>query len=72
MREATRRTLVWVEAALFRGWGCSDCAWLFNPPGSPTGDTLDEMKENYERQRDNDFLAHRCSEHPRSKATKAR
>jgi hypothetical protein len=71
VREAMRRKLVWVEELRFRGWGCSECAWVFNPSGSPTGQTLDEMKSHYERQRDTDFAAHVCAEHPRAKNTKS-
>jgi serine/threonine protein kinase len=56
----------------FRGWGCSECAWVFSPSGPPTGKWLDEMKENYERQRDKDFAAHVCAEHARAENTKGR
>ena len=66
-REAMRRKLVWIEQERFRGWGCSECAWVFNPSGIPTGKSLDEMKQNYEEQRDRDFAAHVCAEHPRAK-----
>ena len=63
--EATRRKLVWVERQDFYGWGCSECAWVFNPLGSPTGNSLDEMKENFELRRDKDFAGHVCTEHPK-------
>jgi hypothetical protein len=59
-----QRKLVWIEEQHFQGWGCSECAWVFNPSGAPTGNSLDEMKENYERQRDKDFAAHVCTELP--------
>jgi hypothetical protein len=65
-----RRKLVWVEEQRFSGWGCSECAWVFNPSGPPTGDSLNEMKQNYEQQRDKDFAAHFCAEHPRAKNKK--
>jgi len=29
----------------------------------PTGDSIAEMKQNYERQRDGDFESHVCAEH---------
>jgi hypothetical protein len=61
-----RRKLVWIEEQRFRGWGCSQCAWMFNPSGSPTGKSLDEMKQNYEQQRDKEFTSHVCAEHPRA------
>jgi hypothetical protein len=65
-----RRKLVWIDELRFRGWGCSECAWVFNPSGSPIGISLAEMKANYERQRDKDFAAHLCAEDPRAKKTK--
>jgi hypothetical protein len=66
---ATRRTQIWIERPRFQGSGCSECGWLFKPPGPPTGDSLAQMKEIYERQRDKEFAAHVCSEHPRPKNT---
>ena len=65
-----RRKLVWIEQQHFRGWGCSECGWVFNPSESPAGNSLDEMKENYEQQRHKDFEAHACAEHPGGKNTK--
>jgi hypothetical protein len=59
-----RRKLVWIEKEQFGGWGCSECAWLFNPSGSPTGASLDEMMENYKQQRDAEFASHVCAAHP--------
>jgi rubredoxin len=64
-----RRKLVWIEEQRFWGWGCSACAWVFNPSGSPAGNSLDEMKQNYEQQREKDFAAHVCAQHPRVKNT---
>jgi hypothetical protein len=60
-----RREMVWVERARFRGWVCAECAWEFNPTGVPTGNSIAEMKQNYERQRDAEFGSHVCSKHPR-------
>jgi|ERR1700687_2167908 len=60
-----RRELVWVEQEGCQGWACSKCAWEFNPSGLPTGKTIAEMKQNYERQRDGEFTSHLCAEHPR-------
>ena len=65
-----QRKLVWIEELHFQGWGCSECAWVFNPSGAPMGNTLDEMKENYERRRDKDFAAHVCAEYSKAKNTK--
>jgi len=48
-------------------WACSECAWTFNPSGPPLGASLDEMKQNFERQRDKEFASHVCAQHPRTK-----
>jgi hypothetical protein len=60
------RKLVWIVEERFWGWGCSECAWVFNPSGSPTGKSLEEMIRNYEQQRDKEFTSHVCAEHPRA------
>ena len=65
-----QRKLTWIEEQRFQGWGCTECTWVFNAPGRPTGKSLDEMKENYERRRDEDFVAHVCTEHPIAKNKK--
>jgi hypothetical protein len=65
-----RRKLVWIEEPRFMGWGCAECAWVFNPSGSPTGKSVDEMMQNYEQQRNKDFAGHVCAGHPRAKNTK--
>jgi hypothetical protein len=59
------RKLVWIEEPYVCGWGCSECAWLSNLSGSPNGKSLDEMMQNYEQQRNMDFAAHACAEHPK-------
>ena len=70
-RVATSRTLLWIEEPRFQGWGCSGCAWVFSPSGSPDGKSLEEMKEEYERLREKEFAAHVCAEHPRASLAKA-
>jgi hypothetical protein len=60
------RNLVWIEEQRFRGWGCSECAWVFNPSGALTGKSLDESKRNFELQRDKEFKLHVCADHPRA------
>jgi hypothetical protein len=65
---AALRELVWIEDDRFRGWGCSECAWVFNPPGAPTGKSLDESKRNFELQRGKEFKLHLCGDHPRAKS----
>jgi hypothetical protein len=56
------RKMAWVPR--IQGWGCSDCAWIFVPSGPPHGNTLDEMKRNYEAKRDKEFAAHICIKQP--------
>jgi hypothetical protein len=36
--------------------------------GPPIGKTIDEMKRNYERRRDEEFNAHVCAKHPKRPA----
>ena len=59
------RELVWIDQPRFRGWGCSQCAWVFNPPGPPVGDTPDAMKRIFELRRDEQFASHVCARYPR-------
>jgi hypothetical protein len=63
--EAMGRKLVWVQRQNFQGWACTECAWEFNPAGPLVGQTLEEMKSRYEKQRDEEFRSHVCAEHPR-------
>jgi hypothetical protein len=71
-REATQvdmsRKLVWIEQPHFRGFGCSECAWVFNPSGAPIGKSFDEMMRNYESLRDKEFRLHICADHPRPRS----
>ncbi len=62
--EAKRRRLVWVKKQNFQGWACSECAWAFNPVGPLVGESIVEMMEHYEKQRDREFTSHVCAEHP--------
>ena len=64
------RMLIWIEQPRFQGFGCSECAWVFNPLGSPDGKSFEEMKEEYERLRDKEFAAHACAEYPRARSEK--
>jgi hypothetical protein len=59
------RTLIWIKSESFHSYGCSQCDWIFKASGNPVGDSLDKMKRNYEAQRDKEFAAHVCAEHPR-------
>jgi hypothetical protein len=67
---AAGRQLIWIEEGHFNGWGCSECAWVFNPSDAPTGKSLGEMIQNFEEQRDNEFASHVCANHTRTKSTK--
>jgi rubredoxin len=60
-----RRELVWVENPNFQGWTCSQCAWVFRTSDAPAGNTIEEMKQNFELHRDRDFVSHVCHEHAR-------
>ena len=61
------RKMTWVKSAHSELWACSQCAWAFKPSGPPRGTTLDEMMQNFERQRDQEFASHVCAEHPPTK-----
>jgi hypothetical protein len=64
------REIVWVESSNFRGWGCSGCAWVFHPSGALAGNTIEEMKQKYEHERDKEFASHICVTHPRFESPK--
>jgi len=64
------RTLIWLEEPRFRGFGCSECGWVFNAPGTSAGKSFDEMMQNFELQRDREFSLHVCADHPRTKSTR--
>jgi hypothetical protein len=69
-KRKTPRRLVWIDEKLFRGFGCSECGWLFNATGSSSGNSLDEMMRNFELQRDKAFASHVCADHPRTAGSK--
>jgi hypothetical protein len=64
------RKQVWIEQQRFRGWGCSECAWVFNPSGPPANMPFEEMMRNFESQRDKEFTLHLCADHQRAKEHK--
>jgi hypothetical protein len=64
------RHMVWIKTEHMEAWVCSECAWTFNPSDPPRGRDLDEMKENYEIQRNKDFASHVCAEHPRARSAR--
>ncbi len=63
----TMRKMTWVKSAHSELWSCSRCAWAFKPSGPPRGNSLDEMMQNFERQRDQEFASHVCAAHPPAK-----
>ena len=54
------RRLDWIKSQNFKGFGCSDCGWKFNPAGALADVSLEEMKRKYEAERDKEFAAHTC------------
>ena len=62
-RLATHPEMVWVQRERFTGWACSQCAWEFNPSGIPSGNTLAEIKQKYEQERDKQFNSHVCAKY---------
>jgi hypothetical protein len=60
------RKMIWVSTAERETWGCAECSWSFHPSGPPLGDSLEEMKKNYEHQRDKEFDAHKCGQQPKT------
>jgi hypothetical protein len=63
------RKLIWIGKAGGAGWGCSQCAWVFQVPSVPAGKSLDEILQTLELQM-NDAFAHHvcavCAEYPKS------
>jgi hypothetical protein len=70
-QESLSRKLVWVEGQSFEGWGCSECAWLFNFSGPLSGKSLGEMKRTFQAQLSEEFTTHACAEYPRTKGGSA-
>jgi hypothetical protein len=58
--------LVWIESQKFAGFGCSECTWVFKPSGSLGGEAFDKMKQRFKAERDKEFAAHACAQHPKS------
>lgn len=59
------RKMVWTKTPQMEAWTCFACAWAFVPFGPPSGNSLEEMMNNYELQRDKEFASHVCTDHPR-------
>ena len=68
-QECSSRKLVWVEEQSVVGWGCSECAWVFNLPELPDGKSLDEVKRNLEMQLSEEFAFHTCAKRTRVKGS---
>jgi len=59
------KQMIWVKSV--RGWGCSECAWVFRDFGPPQGDSISDMAEKFERLRDKEFASHACAKYPKAK-----
>ena len=66
------RKLIWIEQQRFRGFGCSECGWLFNSPSVPAGESFDEMVRNFESRRDREFALDVCADHSKDKGTRSK
>jgi uncharacterized protein YoaH (UPF0181 family) len=51
------RTMIWIHASHFTGWGCSECEWNF---AVPTLLTDPEAKSAYDRLSSSKFADHEC------------
>jgi hypothetical protein len=60
------RNLVWIKSQNFEGFGCSECQWVFNSTGTLVDESIDQMKQAYEAERDKEFAAHACATFPRA------
>ena len=70
-QESSSRKLVWIEELRVTGWGRSECAWVFNVSGWPSGKTLDETMRNFQAELHEEFASHACADHPRAKGATA-
>jgi len=64
--EARRWKLEWVERPNFAGWACTECAWVFIPKGPFYGESIDQLRLQFEQQRDQEFRSHVCAQHLRA------
>jgi hypothetical protein len=64
------RKRVWIEKRNFKGFGCSECDWVFKPSSALIRESLKEMKQTFEAQHDKEFAAHACADHPRPTSPK--
>jgi hypothetical protein len=64
------RKPVWIARQSFEGFVCSECNWAYKPSGAFVGESLDEMMQKYEAQRDKEFAAHVCAKHARPTSPK--
>src|SRR6202795_3162873 len=56
-QDSSSRKTVWIKEERVMGWGCSECAWVFNPSGPPIGKTLDQMTRNFHAQLSEEFAS---------------
>jgi hypothetical protein len=48
-QDSSSRKTVWIKEERVMGWGCSECAWVFNPSGPPIGKTLGHNDAEFPR-----------------------
>jgi hypothetical protein len=59
------------ESQKFAGFGCSECQWVFKSTGALVGVALDQMKKEFEAERDKQFAAHACAQYSKSTEQKS-
>jgi hypothetical protein len=64
-----QRELAWIKEK--SRWGCSACSWLFSASGVPVQGTVEDMLGKFEEERQQEFLRHVCSDHPKTNRGKS-
>src|ERR1700737_3602555 len=59
------RKLVWIATPRFEGFGCSECNWMFQSSTQIAGESLDELKQAYESERNEEFSPQNWPTHPK-------
>lgn len=55
--QSASRKIGMVYGHSLAGWGCSECAWLFNFSGPLSSKSLEEMKRNFQVQLSKEFTS---------------
>jgi len=61
-KERSSRKLVRVGEKNFSVWGCSECAWVFNPTDPPVGESLEDMIRNFQQRLSEEYASHACAQ----------